>query len=90
MPHVTRSHCRICTNQCGITLTVEGDQIVRVKGDFEHPLSKGYSCPKGRAIGGVHHHPDAITRPLMRKNGELVPVSWDDRAGRYCREAARQ
>src|SRR5581483_4251950 len=28
------------------------------------------------AIGELHHHPDAITRPLMQKNGKLVPVSW--------------
>src|SRR6266700_990399 len=50
----------------------------QVKGDFEHPLTKGYSCPKGRAIGQVRHLANPITEPLMRKNGELVPVSWDE------------
>jgi anaerobic selenocysteine-containing dehydrogenase len=73
-----KTYCRICTNQCGMVVDIEGDRIVRIRGDREHPLSKGYSCPKGRAIGGVHHHPDAITRPMMRKDGELVPVSWDE------------
>jgi anaerobic selenocysteine-containing dehydrogenase len=29
-------------------------------------------------MGQVRHRPDNITRPLIRKNGELVPVSWDD------------
>ena len=83
-----KTYCRICTNQCGMVvdiLTEDGagevggnERIVRIRADREHPLSKGYSCPKGRAIGGIHHHPDAITRPLMRKDGELVPVSWDE------------
>lgn len=75
---VKKTYCRICTNQCGLVVDIEGDQIVRIRADREHPLSKGYSCSKGRAIGGVHHHPDAITQPMMRKNGELVPVSWDE------------
>ncbi|MBV1686896.1 molybdopterin-dependent oxidoreductase [Novosphingobium sp. G106] len=78
-----KTYCRICTNQCGMVVDVARDetgseQIVKIRADREHPLSKGYSCPKGRAIGGIHHHPDAITRPMMRKNGELVPVSWDE------------
>lgn len=73
-----RTYCRICTNQCGMVVDVEDQQIVKVRADREHPLSKGYSCPKGRALGGIHHHPDAITRPMMRKQGELVPVGWDE------------
>jgi anaerobic selenocysteine-containing dehydrogenase len=73
-----KTYCRICTNQCGMIVDIEGDRIVKIRADREHPLSKGYSCPKGRAIGGIHHHPDAITRPMMRKDGELVAVSWDE------------
>jgi anaerobic selenocysteine-containing dehydrogenase len=73
-----RSYCKICTNQCGVVIDVAGDQIVKVKGDFTHPLSKGYTCPKGRALGQAHQNPGAITRPLMRKDGTLVPVSWDE------------
>jgi anaerobic selenocysteine-containing dehydrogenase len=73
-----RSYCKICTNQCGVVIDVAGDQIVKVKGDFSHPLSKGYTCPKGRALGQAHQNPGAITRPLMRKNGTLVPVGWDE------------
>jgi anaerobic selenocysteine-containing dehydrogenase len=73
-----KTYCRICTNQCGLVVDVAEEQIVKIRADREHPMSKGYSCPKGRAIAGIHHHPDAITGPLMRKDGELVPVSWDE------------
>ncbi len=72
-----RTHCKICTNQCGVVAEVAGGEIVRVKGDFEHPLSKGYTCPKGRAIGRLHHHPEAITRPMIRLDDGLVPVDWE-------------
>jgi anaerobic selenocysteine-containing dehydrogenase len=74
---VVRSHCRICTNQCGISVTVQGEQIVRVKGDFAHPLSQGYTCPKGRAVGRLHHHEHGIVRPSMRQDGEMVEAGWD-------------
>ncbi|TCM20490.1 anaerobic selenocysteine-containing dehydrogenase [Novosphingobium sp. PhB165] len=73
-----RTYCRVCTNQCGMVVELEDDRIVKVRADRDHPLSKGYSCPKGRALGGIHHHPDAITRPMMRKQGVLVEVDWDE------------
>ena len=73
-----KSFCRICTAVCGIVVEVEGDQVVKVRGDADHPLSHGYTCAKGRALPGVHHHPDRIERPLLRRDGELLPVSWDD------------
>ena len=73
-----KTYCRVCTTICGVAVDVQGDQILRVKGDFDHPITKGYTCPKGRSMGQVRHRPDNITQPLMRKNGELVPVSWDE------------
>ncbi len=75
---IKRTYCRICMVQCGLVAEVAGDQILKVRGDKDHPLTKGYTCPKGRATGQVHHLEGAITRPLMRKDGELVPVTWDE------------
>jgi len=72
------TYCRICMVNCGLELDIVGEQIVKAWGDFNHPLTQGYTCPKGRATGRVHHLPGAITQPLMRKSGELVPVSWDE------------
>jgi anaerobic selenocysteine-containing dehydrogenase len=73
-----RTYCRVCMVHCGLVANVIGDQIVKVNGDFDHPITHGYTCPKGRATGRIHHHPDAITRPMMRKAGELVAVGWDE------------
>lgn len=73
-----RTYCRICMVHCGLLVDVAGDQIVKVRGDRDHPLTRGYTCPKGRATGQVHHLPGAITHPMMRKDGALVPVSWDE------------
>ena len=68
------SFCRICNAMCGIVVTVDDEQRVqRVRGDDAHPLSRGYTCPKGRAIGTFHHDPRRLDRPEIR--GEVV--GWD-------------
>lgn len=73
-----RSFCRICTSLCGIVVEVEGEVVTRVRGDRDHPLSKGYACPKGRALPLMHHHPQRIEKPKMRIDGRLQETSWDD------------
>jgi anaerobic selenocysteine-containing dehydrogenase len=74
---VARSYCRICTSQCGILVDVAAGEVVRVRGDRDHPLSQGYTCAKGRALPAMHHHPRRIVRPLMWTDGALRPASWD-------------
>jgi anaerobic selenocysteine-containing dehydrogenase len=72
-----RSFCRICTSVCGILVDVEGDQVVRVRGDQDHPFSRGYTCGKGRALPLMHHHPDRLERPQMRVDGRLQDTAWE-------------
>jgi anaerobic selenocysteine-containing dehydrogenase len=62
---------------CGILVDVEGDEVVRVRGDQDHPLSHGYTCAKGRALPQLHHHPDRIERPQLRVGGSLQPTTWE-------------
>ena len=84
-----RSYCRICASLCGILVDVQGDRVVRVKGDRDHPLSRGYTCPKGRALPQLHHHPQRLERPLVRVDGSLQPASWEeclDNLGKRLRE----
>ena len=73
-----RTYCKVCMVHCGLVAEVAGETVLKVRGDREHPLTRGYSCPKGRAIGQIHHLPDAFTHPMMKKGGALVPVSWDE------------
>lgn len=59
-------------------MTADGDEIVSVRGDPEHPVTRGYTCPKGRALGAMHHDPLRLEHPQLRHRGVLVDVSWDD------------
>jgi predicted molibdopterin-dependent oxidoreductase YjgC len=70
--------CGFCGVGCGLSITVEDGVITKVTGDENNPSSKGEACIKGRE-GWRHVYSDRrLTRPLIRKNGELVPASWDE------------
>jgi anaerobic selenocysteine-containing dehydrogenase len=69
--------CRICGARCGIVVKVEGDRVISVRGDKEHPISRGFTCVKGRALADLHHHPDRLDHPLARRNGAFERTTWD-------------
>ena len=49
-----------------------------VRGDPDHPVTHGYTCPKGRAMGAMHHDPQRLDRPQLRQQDQLIDVSWTD------------
>ena len=68
------SFCRICAAACGIVVTVDESQVVKVRGDAEHPVSRGYTCEKGRALPQWHHSPNRLDSPRLRGR----TVGWDE------------
>lgn len=75
-----KSICVGCSVGCGIKIIVRDNRVVRIEGDWEGVVNRGAMCEHGR------YHPLAeqrtrIASPLMRKNGQLQPVSWDEALG---------
>ena len=73
MPDVA-TYCRICAAACGLVVSVDGDAVRKVRGDVDHPVSRGYTCPKGRALAEWHHAAERLDRPTLRG----VATSWPD------------
>ncbi len=67
----------MCPSVCGILVDIDDDRVVAVHGDRDNPFSRGYTCPKGRALPLIHHHPDRLERPMMRTDGRLTETTWD-------------
>ena len=55
-------------------VTVDESQIVKVRGDADHPVSRGYTCEKGRALPQWHHSPHRLDHPRLRGR----TVGWDE------------
>ena len=71
--------CPLCEATCGLEITLgPGEQIVRIRGDKDDVFSHGYICPKGSTLGDLHHDPDRLRAPMVKKDGVHVEVSWDE------------
>ncbi len=71
------TYCRICEAQCGFIAEIENNRIIKYYSDKDHPVSKGYSCIKGREMLNVQNDPKRIKSPLKRTAGQFEKVSWD-------------
>jgi anaerobic selenocysteine-containing dehydrogenase len=70
--------CPLCEATCGLELTVSGGRIVGARGDRADVFSRGFVCPKGAAIGELDADPDRVRTPRVRRDGKLVPATWDE------------
>ncbi len=70
--------CPLCEATCGLEVTIEDGHVIRVTGDKEDVFSHGFICPKGGSLGALHHDPDRLRTPLVRRDGELVEATWDE------------
>jgi nitrate reductase NapA len=76
-----KAPCRFCGTGCGVLVGVKGGRVVAVQGDPENPVNRGLLCAKGYHVGSALYGTDRLTKPLIRKSGKLVPVSWDEAIG---------
>ncbi|MGR9092502.1 MAG: molybdopterin-dependent oxidoreductase [Gammaproteobacteria bacterium] len=81
-----KSACNLCYVNCGVEIEVVGDgadaRLGRVRGDADHPRTRGYLCNKAQAIPGYVHHDDRLTTPLRRRpDGTHEPIDWDTAIG---------
>ena len=73
--------CPLCEATCGMTLTIEDGRVTGARGDREDVFSAGFICPKGASFAELDNDPDRLTRPLVRRDGELVEATWDEAFG---------
>ncbi|MFY9587412.1 MAG: molybdopterin-dependent oxidoreductase [Actinomycetota bacterium] len=70
--------CPLCEATCGLELTLEGRELVKVRGDKNDVFSHGYICPKAIALVDLERDPDIIRMPLIRENGGHREASWEE------------
>lgn len=73
-----RSMCRICAIHCGILVTTRGDRVVDIKPDPHHEVSRGYMCPKGRALQISHHAPDRLDHATIGRGPHRRQVTPEE------------
>ena len=70
--------CNLCYVNCGIEVITEGRRIAKVRGDRNHPDTKGYACQKAHRLDFYQNQADRLISPLRRReDGTFQPISWD-------------
>ncbi len=75
MIETKKSFCRFCHASCGIEVDVEDNRVVAVRGDRDNPVSRGYTCIKGRSEIERIYHSDRLLSPKKRVNGQITDIS---------------
>ena len=71
--------CPLCEATCGLEISVNPqEQVVRIRGDRDDVFSHGFICPKGSTLKQLHEAPDRLRKPLVKRDGKHVEVSWEE------------
>lgn len=71
----TQAACLGCAVGCGIEALTRDNQLLRIEGNWNGG-NGGLLCKTGR-FDVIEPKPRRIVEPMIRENGDLVPVSWD-------------
>ncbi|MFG3287355.1 molybdopterin oxidoreductase family protein [Streptomyces sp. NPDC048179] len=74
----TPTHCPYCALQCGMALSPLPTGGVEVSERADFPVNRGALCGKGRTAPEVLSPAVRLASPLVRKDGALVPASWEE------------
>jgi anaerobic selenocysteine-containing dehydrogenase len=73
-----KTACILCSRNCGLTVTIDNGTFIKIQGDEQHPISKGYICQKAARLDYYQNHDDRLAQPLKRQSdGSFSAISWD-------------
>jgi len=71
-----------CATLVDVDVDVEGDTVLGLRGDPEHPFTAGSLCPKVHEYERRLYSPDRVLEPLRRVgpkgSGRFEAIAWDD------------
>jgi ferredoxin-nitrate reductase len=73
-----QSACVLCSNGCGMDIGVKDGRIVGVRGRAVDAVNHGRLGPKGLHGWVANNSKDRLTKPLIRKKGNLEEATWDE------------
>ena len=75
----TRSVCTYCGVGCSVDILAKGDRVVGIQPAMDGPSNEGALCIKGQYAFDFVHHPDRLTKPLVKQaDGTFKEVEWNE------------
>ncbi len=80
-PAWKKTACILCSLNCGVEVQLggkDGRHITRIRGDDDHPVSRGYVCEKSQRLDYYQNGADRLRSPLRRRaDGSYEAIGWD-------------
>ncbi|MCI0705605.1 MAG: molybdopterin-dependent oxidoreductase, partial [Planctomycetia bacterium] len=73
-----------CPDTCGMVVTVDSStgRAVDLRGDKDHPFTRGFLCQKVANYLDRVYHPDRLLYPMKRAGrkgeGKFTRISWEE------------
>jgi len=71
-----------CPDTCAMIYEVEDGRLVDVRGNKEHPMTRGGLCVKLKDYHDHHYNPDRVLHPLRRVgpkgSRQFARITWDE------------
>ena len=76
----TPTVCTYCAVGCSLVINSKNNEVMRITAEenLELGVNEGNLCVKGKFGHEFINSDKRIKTPLMKKNGKLRPVSWED------------
>src|SRR5450830_543929 len=83
MPELRHSVCALdCPDCCSLLVTVQDGQATRLRGNPEHPVTRGFLCGKVAQYLEREYHPERLLHPQRRVgdkgSGRFERITWDE------------
>ena len=94
LEQVVKSVCPLdCPDTCSMRVTVVDGVAVDLRGDKDHPFTRGALCQKMASYLDRVYSDDRLLTPLIRVGakgaGRFEPIGWDDALDRIAAEFGR-
>lgn len=78
MTQTLRFACPLdCFDACGLLAEVANGHVVGLKGDPEHPVTRGRICVKGKKLLERLYHPQRLLAPRLKDGEKWKTIPWE-------------
>jgi formate dehydrogenase major subunit len=74
----TRTICTYCGVGCNLEVATINGKIKSIQAPYDAEVNQGHTCLKGRYAFQFYNHPDRLNSPMIKRNGQLEKVSWNE------------
>lgn len=69
---------RDCPDACSMFAHVRNGRLVELRGNPDHPITRGFLCSRARDFVRRVYSPNRVTTPLRRVNGSWKAIPWSE------------